>query len=349
MACHSGGAETPSRAEPSPARRGRPETNARPEPTKPTPVRKRPPAKIGNRPPRRFRIRFFSAGHGDSILMRTPGGHAVLVDAGRGSAPLLGDNLARRRLVPFFRAQGVRRLDAFIVSHPHWDHFGDPGALHQALGVTQIHVNVDGKQVLGQALPAFVPGLKLVLLHAGRKLRFGKLLLEVLHPAQGATPATPAGARHNVYRTNNRSLVIRATYGRHRFLLTGDLMRSGELRMLARGGPGRADVLKLGHHGIKSANPAWLRAVRPQFAVASLGAKWKKRFDALPNPMRRQLARRRIKLLRTDQDGDVVFISDGKTLTVETYPELTLMPDWAPKWAKKALRRKRTAKKTVGR
>ena len=36
--------------------------------------------------------------------------HAVLVDAGRGNAEFLGDNLARRRLVPFFRAEGVRRM-----------------------------------------------------------------------------------------------------------------------------------------------------------------------------------------------------------------------------------------------
>jgi len=278
--------------------------------------------------------------------MRTPGGHAVLLDAGRGNQPFLGDNLVRRRLIPFCRAQGVRRLDAFIVSHPHWDHFGDPGALHEAFGIKRIHVNADGEHFLGGALRTFVPGLELRLLHAGRKLRFGKLLLEVLHPAIDAVPAV---MERNLYRQNNRSLVIRATYGRHRFLLTGDLMRHGELRLLARGGPGRADVLKLGHHGLKTTNAAWLRAVRPRVAVASLGAKWKKRFDALPRTIRRQLARRRIRLFRTDRDGDVVFTSDGETLTVETHPLLTLMPAWAPAWAKKAARRKRVVSEEIPR
>ncbi len=303
-------------------------------------VRRPPAARLKNRAPQRFRIRFFSAGHGDAILLRTPAGHAVLVDAGRGNAQFLGDNLVRRRLVPFCRAHGVRRLDAFIVTHPHWDHFGDPVTLHSELGVNRIHVNADGKHVLGQALPAFVPGMSLTLLHAGKVLRFGKLRLQVLHPAKDAKPAV---VERDLYQQNNRSLVIRATYGRHRFLLTGDLMRRGELRLLARGGPGQADVLKLGHHGIKQMNASWLQAVRPRFAVASLGAKWRKGFDSLPKRVGRFLSRRGIRLLRTDRDGDVVFVSDGETLTVETHPKLTLMPEWAPKWRKNAVRSRSTA------
>lgn len=96
-------------------------------------------------------------------------------------------------------------------------------------------------------------------------------------------------------------------------------------------------MLKLGHHGISRITTAWLRAVRPRYALASLGAKWRKGFDRLPSRVQRMLARHRIKLLRTDRDGDVVFVSDGETLRVETHPKLTLMPVWAPPWAKKAV------------
>ena len=288
-------------------------------------------------------VRFFSAGHGDAILLRTPSGHAVLIDAGRGNEPYLGDNLVRRRILPFCQKASISRLDAFIITHPHWDHFGDAPALVNGLAVREIFVNVDGRHVLGDIFAGLMPNVTLTQLHRGKTLQFGRLRLDVLHPPGGIAPVAVRG---KLWFQNNRSLVIRATYGQHRFLLTGDLAVRGELQILRAGGaqPVRAEVLKLGHHGRGTTSVAWLRAVRPTYAVATLGDRWKKRYDELPLTLLGRLKRRHIKLFRTDLDGDIEFISDGVHLRVETHPELIRIPDWVP-----ARRRKALLKRIAGR
>lgn len=276
-------------------------------------------------------VRVFAAGHGDAILFRTPDGRHLLFDAGRATA---GDHLVGRRLVPYFRSQGIKKLDAFFVSHPHWDHYGDPVALRHFVPFDVMYVNADGAYSLPElADPG--PPLPIKVLHRGDRLRFGKLDLEVLHPPRGGLPAEKVRGRIGekpvgwVLRTeNNRSLVIRATFGKIRFLLTGDLQFAGERSLLRRWKWRRrlrAHVLKLGHHGRSSTGAAFLRAVRPRYAVATCGdydGRWHRPFGAVL----RNLRRRRVRLLRTDRHGDIVFRTDGRRLKVQTFPELVHRP-----------------------
>ena len=276
-----------------------------------------------------LRVRFFSAGHALSVLLSTPDGHHVLVDAGRGREQFLGDNLARRRLAPWFRQHGIRRLDAWFITHPHFDHFGDPATLARAVRVPRVYVNGDGELWLGDLLGREMEGAELTVLARGQTLRFGRLRVEVLNPAVDApAPETVTG----LYRHNNRSLVLRAVFGQVSFLLSGDVMKSGEARLArAASRPGsaltlRADVWQLGHHGLGSGSRAFLARVRPRFAVASCGDKWGGRRDWLPLPLVHRLERHGVELLRTDRDGDIEFVTDGVSLHVATHPELVHRP-----------------------
>src|SRR5258706_6181387 len=94
-------------------------------------------------------VRFFSAGHGDSALLSTSEGHHVLIDAGRAT---LGDHFVERRLLPHLPAAGVKKLSAFFVSHPHWDHYGDLEMLLRAVSADAVLLNEDGEYVLGAGL-----------------------------------------------------------------------------------------------------------------------------------------------------------------------------------------------------
>src|SRR5207244_1186963 len=82
----------------------------------------------------------------------------------------------------------------------------------------------------------------------------------------------------------------------------------------------RADVLKLGHHGIRGSSEAWLAAVRPRFAVASCG-EYDGRMRPPTGAVVARLRARRVRFLRTDRHGDVVFRTDGKKLTMKTFKE----------------------------
>ncbi|MFH2010736.1 MAG: MBL fold metallo-hydrolase [bacterium] len=277
---------------------------------------------------RQLRVRFFAAGHGLSVLFQTPSGHAVLVDAGRGRQELLGDNLVRRRIVPHLRSRGIRRLDAWFITHPHFDHYGDPEALGRAVRIDRVLLNPDGEFWLGPKLARELGSVKREVVQRGHKLSFGRLRLKVLGPSpNGISPQHVL----RVTRHNNRSLVILATFGKIRFLLTGDLLLRGERRLIrtlkvSRSTEDlRADVLQLGHHGNGSGQPAFLRRVRPRFAVASCGDTWQG-WDRVPSSLLHSLARRKIRLLRTDRDGDVLFLTDGVGLDVDTQPEHIHVP-----------------------
>lgn len=269
-----------------------------------------------------LRVRFFAAGHGDAILLRTPG-QTILIDAGRGRAEQLGDNLVQRRILPFLRQAGIGKLDAFFITHPHWDHTGDPPRLARGVRIARIYTNDDGA--------AWLPGLASLapteVLYRGQKLRFGRLALELLNPPR----KRPSARRRGIVDDNNRSLVLMVRFGQRRFLLAGDLMRAGErvvLRYRRGRGALRADVLKLGHHGWASTTAAWLRAVRPRYAVATLGDRWGHKRDYLQPKVVRLLARHKARLLRTDRDGDIVFTTDGQSLKVERFPKLRYVPTW---------------------
>ena len=118
---------------------------------------------------------------------------------------------------------------------------------------------------------------------------------------------------------NNASIVFRLDFGDTGFLFTGDAEAPSEDAILERFGtdPLQAQVLKLGHHGSDtSSQEKWLNAVSPTLAVAEVG------YDnsyGHPSPQTlERLAVRQIQLLRTDQNGTIVVVSDGESLSIST-------------------------------
>ena len=145
---------------------------------------------------------------------------------------------------------------------------------------------------------------------APHRFAFGGAEIEVLAPASDYVPATAP--------KNNDSLVLRVRFGRHSFLLCGDVERQIEWRMLAEEGSKHADVLKVAHHGSRtSTTDEFLSAVSPAFAVISAGFE-----NSYGHPHRdivKRLADHGVVALRTDQHGLITIRSDGRRLDVETY------------------------------
>lgn len=310
----------------------------------------------------RLHVRFFAAGHGDSALFWIPGKHYVLVDAGIGSR-VLGDQLLKRRVFPFLKGKGISKLDAFFITHPHFDHVGDPVLLRRRTGFGVVYSNLDGAKYLARrrhVLARSAKGpLKLKTLWRGDQVRFGKLIFEVLHPTRRERRKT----NPSLWDQNNRSLVMRVRFGKVSFLMAGDAGYAAERRILfaykkrrkrrkrgadsARGKgmdtkgmetkgkdpknakhrraptvrsglPGlRAQVLKLGHHGTGSTSTAWIRAVRPKYAVATCCFRPQKK-ELKPSLLMR-LSRYGVKMFRTDKHKDIEFVTDGKTLRYTTH------------------------------
>jgi beta-lactamase superfamily II metal-dependent hydrolase len=205
-----------------------------------------------------------------------------------------------------------------IVTHWDKDHAGGAEAVLLGISVPllilprmdyrQEKPTITEKETLEAARRA---GARIVVVARGQNIQTGDgVQIEVLNP-----PARPH--RFKNHADNNGSVVLRISYGKRRFLLTGDAEEEAELLMLRSGVDVRADVLKVGHHGSGSSTSVrWLNAVRPSRAVISVGAR-----NAFGHPKPEvvdRIMRRRIRIYRTDRDGTILMRTDGTYLQTRT-------------------------------
>ena len=252
----------------------------------------------------RLAIHVLDVGQGDAIAIRTPRGRWMVVDAGPRTPTA---DAGRRVVLPFLRRHGVRQLDVLVVTHGDADHLGGVPALERALEPTLV---LEPGQPLGTRLylehlvAVDAVGIRWAPTRQGDSLLLDSVLVTVLHPSDEwmATQLEP----------NENSVVLRVRYRGFVALLTGDAGHVTEDRLLR--DVGRADLLKVGHHGSAgSTGEAWVGTLRPAAAVISVGDN---RYGHPDPGVLDRLARHGIAVFRTDRGGTVTVRSDGRYLEV---------------------------------
>jgi competence protein ComEC len=118
--------------------------------------------------------------------------------------------------------------------------------------------------------------------------------------------------------SNNNSLVLRVTYGRRCFLLTGDIEAQAERALVAASDPLRCDAVKVAHHGSRtSSTQGFIDAASPSAAVVSVGPD-----SPYGHPHPEVLKRWRdggALTLTTGERGMITFSTDGEDLKSETF------------------------------
>jgi competence protein ComEC len=265
-------------------------------------------AAVGDATGRATRITVLDVGQGDAILLETRTGARMLVDGGPDPNRVL---VALDERIPPWD----RRLDIVILTHPHEDHVAGLARILERYAVGRVYE--PGMRGPGPGWAAWNAVLRHGpphgVLAAGARLRLGEVSMQVLWPNPGTVPAEPPDSGTAV---NNVSVVLLGEANGRRFLLAGDVEEGIDPVLLERGLP-RVDVLKVAHHGSRTATTqAFVDAVRPRVAVASAGAG-----NTYGHPAPATLARLRAagaRTLRTDQDGSVTIELAEGGLTVRT-------------------------------
>jgi len=256
----------------------------------------------------RLRLTVLDVGQGDSLVLVSPSGRSLVVDAGfAGERFDVGESV----VAPSLWESGIQRLDAFVLTHAHPDHAGGAAFLLRHFPVEEAWEGVAaGREAAYRSFAgaAAQSGARWLGVRRGFSRIWDGVQVDVLWPA----PRGHASGRAR----NDDSIVLELRYRAVRFLLTGDIEALAERELQ----PYPAAVLKVAHHGSRtSSTEGFLEDVSAELGVISVGAG-----TAYSHPHRDALGRLRkagVRLFRTDLDGSVTVSTDGSRVWVRTWAE----------------------------
>lgn len=256
-----------------------------------------------------LRVYFLDVGQGDAIFMLTPNNRTMLVDAGNcDEFHDYGEDVYN-----FIVKLGFDKIDVVLISHPHRDHIGgmkyillnlkvnkfyDPGFPYPSSTYAEL-LDIVAKQ-----------NIKYELAREGKRIDLDpKVEILVLYPPKNFVFDDP----------NNNSVVLKIRYGEITVMLTGDIEREGEYELVKMYRSKKnfllTNILKVAHHGsATSTTEVFLNYVQPEVAVISCGLN--NRYGH-PHPVvLRRLRNYGVEVYRTDRDGTIEVVIDGKDYVV---------------------------------
>ena len=257
-------------------------------------------------------VRFLNVGKGDSAFVVAPGSRGLLIDSGLTNEYF---DSGRSIVGPFLQWNGNRSLDGILISHPQMDHMGGVLSVIGLIPPSRLWWNpVEVRSGYLNSILAAAVERGAIILPADRNQEPVKLGRATLRFVNRSFPRGGDQMSHRA--VNNASVVCRVEYGQVSFLFTGDLERDGELELLSAGMPLAATVLKVGHHGGKTATTRkFLEAIRPSVAVISCDGPILRSF---PNrEVIERLESAGAQIFITGRDGAVTITTDGKSLRSE--------------------------------
>ena len=245
-----------------------------------------------------FEVHFIDVGQGDCALVLCDG-QTMLIDGGEASQS--------SKVYAYLKEHGVDHLNFIVASHAHADHVGGlSGALNYAIVDVALCPVQDYDTKTFQSFVKYLgqQNIAITIPHTGDIYELGSATIQILAPLRDYEDP------------NDTSIVIKVIYGETSFFFTGDATRIAEADILGAGYDLSATVLKVGHHGSDtSTSYPFLREIMPKYAIISVG-----KDNEYGHPTDNTLSRLRdadVQVFRTDQQGTVICVSDGKTVSFE--------------------------------
>ncbi len=271
-------------------------------------------------PDSRLHIVFCDVGQGDAVYIRAPNNQDMLIDGGPDDRVLgcLGKNM------PFYD----RTIDVVILTHPQKDHMQGLISVIQRYTVKHFVIGVEGNDTSGYKLLVenlTKKNVPVVNLYTGDSFSLGQVKFSVLWPeknwvvsqlrsdlerAKGLTSSSPVLGIQTDTELNDFSYVLNLKYGTFNALFPGDGDSHIQRDIIRTNNLAKIDLLKFPHHGSKTGIlPEFLDLLKPDLAIISVGR------NSYGHPTKvaiDMLRNRSIQLKRTDLEGEVEIVSDGK-------------------------------------
>ena len=258
-----------------------------------------------------LKVTFLDVGQGDAAVIQFPRGKVMVIDGG--GTPDGSFDPGERIVAPYLWGEKRKAVDYLVNSHSHPDHLQ---------GLLFLLENFEVKKVWDNGDRDAESPLVQKMLEMARDRVEARGQGGSVHEVEGGKieffhPPLEKGRRF-LFWGNDASLVIRISYGEVSFLFCGDVESLGEQEILKAGMNLQSTVLKVPHHGSKSSStPDFLEAVRPRFAVFTVRGGARPR---LPSPaVLERYEAMGVKVFRSDRDGAITFVTDGKNLKVQTF------------------------------
>ncbi len=225
--------------------------------------------------PAKLTVTFFDVGQGDAALVSTPSDKHFLIDAGRWTPAY---NSARYIILPHLRAEGIEKLDAIFLSHPHADHIGGITELIHEVPIDTIYnsgYHYSSQLYQNYHKLARQKEIPIKSVTSGQTIPIDpSILVAVYGPAEQPFGSDP----------NEHSVILEIVYNETEFLFMGDAGKKQEQLLTETFGRLLdTDLLKAGHHGSKTSSSAlFLQNASPLHTVVSLAKRNRFRHPHLP-------------------------------------------------------------------
>ncbi|MGM0409534.1 MAG: DNA internalization-related competence protein ComEC/Rec2 [Bacillota bacterium] len=259
---------------------------------------------------RDLEIIFFSVGQGDSILLTLTNGDTILIDGG-GMAGL-NNNQGEVVLLPYLKHKGIKKIDLAMVTHFDTDHaLGIKTLLEKdRISALILPINYTKNDLSTQIVNlAQKKGVEIYETKRGDKIKNEEIEFLILHPFLENNYLNKS--------KNNNSIVVKVNYRNFSLLLTGDLEKEGELKLIEMKDDLKSTVLKIGHHGSDSSTTEeFLAAVKAKEAIISVG---ENNYGHPDEKVINRIDNFKINKWVTKDMGAVIISTDGYSYSIKGY------------------------------
>lgn len=247
-------------------------------------------------------VHFLDVGQGDSELI-IDNDKAVLIDA--------GETDKSSKVNSYLKKYNIKELEAIIATHPHSDHIGGISSQIKNFKVDKLIIPEIPQNLIPTTKcyekmikEANDKQVEVIKAQMGYELKLREGILRLLGPIY-----------KNYDNLNLYSIPAKFIYKNTSFLFCGDMEKEAEYDMIESGQDLKSNVFKLNHHGSNSSNTKeFLNKVNADYYVIEVGYS-----NSYKLPKKSVLNRISDKpIYRTDQNGDIVFLTNGDSIEVKT-------------------------------